>query len=318
MRTRRVSELSSNRLLINNRYLGHGKNSKGIIGLCGQVKISNFDDSPLSGTVESSNPLLFLRPTTLSGELTTVTYWLPPVAFPHPAGHLTITTKEFTETLPVRSLFPKSRTELMSDRRVILYLLLPGLIAFAYFAFVYLFTTRGIDAEAALLFPDTYAAAMSGQVEGDFRSHGLGLYRLKVMPAAESLQMIWAGVIFFVPLIASKFFYYLSSRRRRKYAGLLVVAQLLPTVLLLLTWSAQVHTLPLYFHQDFSPLDLRGFLAWGVPWNVAIALYLFLSVFGVWDEKLKSSEVRGALPVFLTVLYLVVMFITIYGRSWVT
>jgi hypothetical protein len=307
---------NKNRLVVKNKYLGYGKNSQGVLGLCGQLKISYFRDKELVGRLESSNPLLFLSSSRLSGQKSTVTYWLPPVAFPHPAGHIGIQTPLGSKTLPLHTLFPKSRTDLMLNRSVILCLFLPALVGFLYFALVYVLTANTIDIEAQQTFPRLYRAAMSGIDTGDFRAQGLGLYRLRVVPAAESLQMIWAAVLFLAPLAASKFFYYLSHRRKRRFGGLLAAAQLMPTLLLLMTWSFQDLVFPLYSHRDFAPLDLQGFLLWSVVMNILVAAYLFLSVFGVWDRKIKQPEVRFLLPIVLTAIYLATMFVIIFGRSW--
>ena len=305
-----------NRLMVRNKYLGYGKNSEGVMGLCGQLTISYFRDRELVGSLESSNPLLFISPKSLSGLSKTVTYWLPPVAFPHPAGHLTIRTPEESKTLSLHSLFPRSRTDFMGDRKVSFFLLLPALSVISYFAFVYFLTVEGIDEEALRLFPETYRAALLGTDTVGFRSGGLGLYQLRIVPAAESLQMIWAAVILLGPLLSSKFFYFLSRARRRQFSGVLAAALLLPTIFLLVAWNFQGEVFPLYDHPDFLPLDLKGFLYWSVPMNLAIAAYLFLSVFGVWDKKVKPAEVRFFLPLVLTFAYLVVMFFVIYGRSW--
>lgn len=305
-----------NRLMVRNKYLGYGKNSEGVMGLCGQLTISYFRDRELVGRLESSNPLLFISPQSLSGLSSKVTYWLPPVAFPHPAGHLTIRTPEESKVLTLHSLFPRSRTDFMGDRKVIFFLLLPALVAILYFAFVYFLTVLGIDEEALSLFPETYQAALLGTDTVGFRSGGLGLYQLRIVPAAESLQMIWAAVILVGPLLSSKFFYFLSRARRRQFSGVLAAALLLPTACLLVAWNFQGEVFPLYSHPDFAPLDLRGFLLWSVPMNLAIAVYLFLSVFGVWDKRVKPAELRFFLPFILTLLYLVVMFFVIYGRSW--
>ena len=305
-----------NQLIVKNKYLGYGKNSEGVIGLCGQITISYFEEKELVGRIESSNPLLFTLPNRLSGNTTTVTYWLPPIAFPHPAGHLSIRTPEETKTLALHALFPKSRTDYLRDRQVILVLLSPALLGFLYFGFVYFVTAKGLDREAAQLFPELYGAALEGLDSVDFRSQGLGLYRLRIVPASESLQMIWAGVLLLAPLISSKFFIYLSSSRRRRFSGLLALVLLLPSLCLLLTWGGQGSVYPLYDHQDFAPLDLRGFLTWGIPVNVLVAGYLFLSAIGFWDRKIPSREFRMALPFVLTILYLVGMFFLIYGRSW--
>ena len=305
-----------NRLVVKNKYLGYGKNSQGVLGLCGQLRVSYFNENEISGKLESSNPLLFLSTKKLSGKNATITYWLPPVAFPHPAGHLSIETPLETKNLSLHTLFPKSRTDLMRDRTVLLCLLLPAILGFLYFALVFAITTHGIDLEAQQTFPELYRAALSGIDTGDFRAQGLGLYRLRVIPAAESMQMIWAAVIFLAPLISSKFFYHLSHSRKRRFGGLLAAAQLLPTILLLLTWSFQDMVFPLYSHQDFAPLDLRSFLPWSVVMNLFVSIYLFLSVFGFWDRKIKQSEVRFVLPLILSGLYFLTMFVIIYGRSW--
>jgi hypothetical protein len=307
---------SKNRLVVKNKYLGYGKNSQGVMGLCGQLKISYFKTDQLVGRLESSNPLLFLSSNRLSGKSSTITYWLPPVAFPHPAGHIDIRTPIESRTLSLNTLFPKSRTDLMRDRTVVLGLFMPALIGFLYFALVYIMTAHTIDLEAQQTFPRIYREAMAGLDTGDFRSQGLGLYRLRVVPASESLQMIWAAVVFLAPLLTSKFFYYLSRPRKRKFGGLLAAAQLAPTILLLLTWSYQDLVFPLYSHQDFAPLDLRGYLLWSVVMNILVAAYLFLSVFKVWDRKIKRPDIRFLLPLVLTGLYLLTMFIIIYGISW--
>ena len=128
--------------------------------------------------------------------------------------------------------------------------------------------------------------------------------------------MIWAAIIFLCPLLSTKFFRYLSQSRQKTFAGVLAAAQLLPTLFLLTTWNFQGRFLPLYDHKDFAPLDLKGILTWSIPANILIAVYLFLSVFGVWDRKVKPSELRVALPVVLTLSYLATMFLVIYGRSW--
>lgn len=305
-----------NQLIVKNRYLGYGKNSEGILGLCGQLQISYFNQEELIGRLESSNPLLFLLPSRLSGNQCTVTYWLPPIAFPHPAGQLTIRTPLDTKVMSLNSLFPKSRTDYLRDRHVLLFLAAPALLGFLYFGFVYGVTVHGIDQEAQSLFPDLYEAALEGVGTVDFRGGGLGLYRLKVVPASESLQMIWATILWLAPLASAKFFHFLSRHRRRRFGGFLACSLLLPTLLLLLTWNFQDRILPLYDHKDFAPLDLRGFLNWGIPTNVSVAIYLFLSEFGVWDRVIKQREIRIALPMILTLLYIFVMFVVIYGRSW--
>ena len=305
-----------NQLIVRNKFLGYGKNTEGVVGLCGQLRISYFEEAPLVGRLESSNPLLFLLPSRLSGTSTTVTYWLPPVAFPHPAGHISIKTRSETKTLALHTLFPKSRTDYLRDRHVVLALLAPAIVGFLYFAFVFFMTASSIDQEARSLFPDLYNAALSGVRSVDFRSGGLGLYRLKVVPAAESLQMIWAGILLLAPLASSKFFHYLSRSRKRLFGGTLAAALLAPSIFLLIGWNFQEQVLPLFEHKDFAPLDLKGFLAWGLPTNVAVAAYLFLSNFGVWDRVLKSREARLLLPIILTGLYLLAMFFFIYGRSW--
>ena len=303
-------------LVVRNKYLGYGKNSEGVVGLCGQLKVRRSDNEELIGMVESSNPLLFFRPVRLSGFRATVTYWLPPVAFPHPAGAITLRTSDEARSLPLHTLFPRSRTDFFTDKQVVGSLLAPALMGILYFGLVYWFTVTGIDHEAFQLFPELYEAALNGSQEVDFRSGGLGLYRLKIVPASESLQMIWAAIIFLCPLLSTKFFRYLSQSRQKTFAGVLAAAQLLPTLFLLTTWNFQGRFLPLYDHKDFAPLDLKGILTWSIPANILIAVYLFLSVFGVWDRKVKPSELRVALPVVLTLLYLATMFLVIYGRSW--
>jgi hypothetical protein len=305
-------------LVVRNKFLGYGKNSEGVVGLCGQLRVSYFEEKELVGRLESSNPLLFFQPDRLSGSKATVTYWLPPVAFPHPAGQLTIQTPHESKILTLHSLFPKSRTDYMSDGKVLMCLLAPALIGILYFGFVYLSTVHGIDQEAQSLFPELYEMAMDGVDTVDFRAGGLGLYRLKVVPAAESLQMIWAAVLLLAPLAAGKFFYYLSKPRQRRFGGALAAALLLPTFCLLLTWNYQGTFLPLYDHKDFAPLDLRSILTWSIPANIAVASYLFLSVYGVWDRFVKPREVRIALPFLLTAVYFFVMFLLIFGRSWVS
>ena len=305
-----------NQLIVRNKFLGYGKNTEGVVGLCGQLKISYFDDKDLVGRLESSNPLLFISPSRLSGRKATITYWLPPLAFPHPAGHLSIRTPGETKMLALHSLFPRSRTDYMSEPKVVALLFAPAVLGCLYFGFVYVLTVTGVDREAQSLFPVLYEAALEGVDTVDFRSGGLGLYRLKVVPASESLQMIWAAVLFFAPLLTSKFFHYLSKARQRRLGGFLAAAQLLPTLCLLIAWNFQDRFLPLFDHKDFAPLDLREFLYWGVPANIGIGVYLFLSVYGVWDKIIKPREVRVALPFLLTLVYLALMFFIIYGRSW--
>lgn len=305
-----------NQVIVRNKFLGYGKNTEGVMGLCGQLKLSFFNEEEMVGRLESSNPLLFLFPNRLSGKSTTVTYWLPPVAFPHPSGHLTIRTAFETKQLSLHSLFPKSRTDLMRARQVVMCLLAPALLGFLYFGFVYLVTVHGIDRETRELFPELYKAAVAGVDGVDFKAHGLGLYQLKVIPASESLQMIWAGIIFWAPLLTNKFFRYVSKSRQRRLAGTYAAALLMPMALMLATWTFQDSFFPLHGHPDFSPLDLRQFLVWSIPMNIIGGIYLFLSSFRVIDKKIKPDELRIALPVILSVLYLVIMFFVIYGRSW--
>lgn len=307
-----------NQLVIKNKFLGYGKNREGVIGLCGQLKISLFHPEELRGKLESSNPLLFLSPVQLSGTSTTVTYWLPPVAFPHPAGQLYIRESRDSKTLVLHSLFPKSRTDYLRGRQVLTALFAPPVLGCLYFFLVYYITVHGIDREAQELFPELYEAALEGVKSVDFRTGGLGLYRLKVIPASESLQMIWAGVLFLGPLLSGKFFHYLSRSRKRRLGGPLAGALLMPSILLLTAWNFQSSVLPLHDHKDFAPLALQGLLQWSLPLNVFMAIYLFLSNFGYWDRWIRPREVRLAMPVVLTLVYLVVTFLLIYGRSWMS
>lgn len=240
------------------------------------------------------------------------------MAFPHPAGQLVIRTNQDTKTLALHTLFPKSRTDFMGARQVLSALFAPSVLGFLYFCFVYAFTVHGIDVETRTLFPDLYRAALDGLQNVDFRTGGLGLFRLKVVPASESLQMIWACVLFLAPLITSKFFHYLSRSRKRRLGGVLAAAFLMPSMLLLVVSNLQGHALPLYAQKDFAPLDLWRFLDWSVPLNVVLAVYLFLSNFGYWDRWVKTREIRLAMPFVLTGVYLLTMFVLIYGRSWLS
>lgn len=305
-------------LIVKKKYLGYGKNSDGVMGYCGQLTLSRFDDAPVSARLECSNPLLFLSPTSPSGKAPVVTYWMPPAAFPQPGGHLTIATNEQNKVLSVVSLFPQSRTDFLSASQVLLLLLTPSTLGLLYFCFVYLLSASNIIAQVKEIFPDAYTAAMAGSLTADFRSQGVGLYQLEVVPASESLQLIWAGLIWLCPLIATKFFRHLSRARQRELGAALAGALVLPSMGLLLMWNIQKVSFPLFGHPDFAPLDLRYFLPWSVPLNLAIAAYLFLSVHGVWDRRIRSGELRFLLPVVLALGYAAVAFLLIFGRSWLT
>lgn len=305
-----------NQLIVKKKYLGYGKNHDGVMGYCGQLTLSRFDDQALSARLESSNPLLFLTPTTLAGKKPVVTYWMPPAAFPQPSGHLSIKTSEHSKVLAVGSLFPQSRTDFLKNRQVVLLLLAPSLLGLLYFTFVYLLSASNIVEQVKAIFPDAYAAATAGSVAADFRSQGVGLYQLEVVPASESLQLIWAALIWLCPLIATKFFRHLSRSRQRSYGAVLAASLVLPTMGLFAIWKAQKAIFPIFSHPDFAPLDLRGFFPWSLPLNLMVAGYLFLSVHGVWDRKVASGELRLALPVALSAVYLLVCFLLIFGRSW--
>ncbi len=309
---------AKSQLVLKKKYLGYGKNSDGVMGYCGQLTLSRFDDKPLEASLESSNPLLFLSTTTARGASATVTYWMPPAAFPQPGGHLTVETPQHKKILSVSSLFPQSRTDFLRDRYVVALLLAPATLGLLYFGFVYLYSSYGIVSQVRELFPQAYAAALTGQGVAHFRAEGVGLYQLEVVPASESLQLIWATVIWFAPLASTKFFRHLSRARRRGFGGLLAGALVLPSVGLLFTWNLQRRLFPILEHPDFAPLDLRGFLPWGLPLNLVIATYLFLSVHGVWDRKLGTRELRFLLPVILSLAYLVICFLLIFGRSWLS
>ena len=305
-------------IIIKKKYLGYGKNSDGVMGYCGQMTLSRFDDAVISARLECSNPLLFLSPTTATGKAPVVTYWMPPAAFPQPGGHLTINTSEQNKVLSVVSLFPQSRTDFLSASQVLLLMYAPSILGLLYFTFVYLLSASGIVAQVKEVFPEAYAAALAGSMTADFRAQGVGLYQLEVVPASESLQLIWAGLIWLCPLIATKFFRHLSRSRQRELGAALAGALVLPSIGLLLIWNAQKVSFPLFAHADFAPLDLRYFLPWGVPLNLAVTTYLFLSVHGVWDRRVRSGELRFLLPVVMTLLYAAITFVLIFGRSWLT
>ena len=40
-----------NRLVVKNKYLGYGKNSQGVLGLCGQLKVSYFNENEISASL---------------------------------------------------------------------------------------------------------------------------------------------------------------------------------------------------------------------------------------------------------------------------
>jgi hypothetical protein len=303
-------------LIVKKKYLGYGKNSDGVMGYCGQLTLSRFDDLALNVRLECSNPLLFLSPTSANGKSPVVTYWMPPAAFPQPGGHLTISTPEQNKVLSVGALFPQSRTDFLNRGQVLLLLMAPSVLGLLYFVFVYLLSASAIVTQVKEAFPEAYAAAVAGSTAVDFRSQGVGLYQLEVVPAAESLQLIWAALIWLCPLISCKFFRHLSRSRQRGLGAALACALVLPSLGLFLVWHAQKSVFPLFDHLDFAPLDLRHFLAWSVPLNVLVGSYLFLSVHGLWDRWFTSRELRFGLPVALAGVYLVVAFLLIFGRSW--
>ena len=308
---------AKSQLVLKKKYLGYGKNSDGVMGYCGQLTLSRFDDKTLNATLESSNPLLFLSTSSVNAAATVVTYWMPPAAFPQPGGHLVVESPEGKKVLSVSSLFPQSRTDFLQGRQVALLLLAPALLGLVYFGFVYLYSSYGILSQVKEMFPEQYAAALSGQGEANFRAEGVGLYQLEVVPASESLQLIVATMIWLAPLASTKFFRHLSRSRKRAFGGLLASALILPSLGMLAAWTLQRRLFPLFEHPDFAPLDLRGFLPWALPLNLAAAAYLFLSVHGVWDRKLRS-ELRFLLPALLSVAYLVICFLLIFGRSWLS
>lgn len=308
---------AKSQLVLKKKYLGYGKNSDGVMGYCGQLTLSRFDDKTLNATLESSNPLLFLSTSSVNAAASVVTYWMPPAAFPQPGGHLVVESPEGKKVLSVSSLFPQSRTDFLQGRQVALLLLAPALLGLVYFGFVYLYSSYGILSQVKEMFPEQYAAALSGQGEANFRAEGVGLYQLEVVPASESLQLIVATMIWLAPLASTKFFRHLSRSRKRAFGGLLASALILPSLGMLAAWTLQRRLFPLFEHPDFAPLDLRGFLPWALPLNLAAAAYLFLSVHGVWDRKLRS-ELRFLLPALLSVAYLVICFLLIFGRSWLS
>lgn len=303
-------------LVVKKKYLGYGKNSDGVMGYCGQLTLSRFDDSPLDARLECSNPLLFLSSSTPAGKAPVVTYWMPPAAFPQPGGHLTINLPDQHKVLSVGSLFPQSRTDFLNGGQVLLLMLAPSILGLLYFTFVYLLSASAIVAQVKEIFPEAYVAALAGSGTADFRSQGVGLYQLEVVPASESLQLIWAALIWICPLLAAKFFRHLSRSRQRGFGAGLAAAMLLPSLGLFAIWNVQKSAFPLFYHPDFSPLDLRDFLPWSVPLNLAVAVYLFLSVHGAWDRLVASRELRFLLPIVLFSLYLVIGFVVIFGRSW--
>lgn len=298
------------------RFLGYGKNSDGVVGLCGQLTVTRGDGQELKGSLETSNPLLFISPTTLKGESCTVTYWMPPVAFPHPSGQLNIKTPSESCSLNIRSLFPASRTDFWSEKKVLAALTAPALIGALYFCFVFWYLGSQVNARVKELFPDNYEAALNGLEPPGFLTRSFGLYHLEVLPSAESLQLIWAATIFFVPLVTAKIFRHLSRQRQQRYSGLLAGCQLLPSGVLIVLWNLQKEQFPLFDHPDLSPMSLASFLDWAIPLNVAVSVYLFLSVFGLWDRWLRMKEVRFALPIVLTGLYALTVLTIIFGRSW--
>lgn len=309
---------AQSQLVLKKKYLGYGKNSEGVMGYCGQLTLSRFDDRPLEAALECSNPLLFLSSTSVRGTRTVVTYWMPPAAFPQPGGHLVVESPEYRKVLSVSSLFPQSRTDFLSARYVAALLLAPAVLGLLYFGFVYLYSCHGIVSQVQQSFPEVYASALSGQGTVHFRAEGVGLYQLEIVPASESLQLIWASLLWLAPLAATKFFRHLSRTRRRAFSTLLATALALPSLGLLLLWSLQRQLFPILEHADFSPLDLRGFLPWGIPLNLIVASYLFLSVHGVWDRKIPSRELRILLPGALSLAYVATCFVLIFGRSWMS
>lgn len=305
----------SRQLIVKKKYLGYGKNTEGVMGYCGQLILSRFDEGSLQASLDCSNPLLFLSSRQVSGTKVVLTYWMPPVAFPQPGGHLTINNEGQKRVLPVTWLFPRSRTDFLSPLQVALLLMAPALLGSLYFCLVFLLSARQVAGATAEVFPEAFAAASAGSLTVGFREEGVGLYQLEVLPTSESLQLIWATVIFLAPLVSAKLFRHLSHRRRRRYGGVLVAGLLCPSVGLLLTWQLQKKLFPFLEHPDFWPLDLRHFFPWALLLNFLVGLYLFLSVHGVWDRKLPT-EVRVVLPWGLTALYAVAVFVLIFGRSW--
>ncbi len=307
---------SQNRLVVKKKYLGYGKNRNGVLGLCGQLTLSWFNEKILDGRLESSNPLLFLSKTHLAGDKCVITYWMPPVAFPNPAGHLAVKTSKETKIISLQSLFPTSRTELLRDHQAAFLLLLPSMLACLYFLVVYVLSLSGLDKRIQKLFPEEYQMVLQGFTDVSFRSGGLGLHQLEVIPTAESLQLVWAALIFIAPLVTTKFFRYFAPYRQRRFGGLLALALLLPSLGLLVLWNLQTKLFPLIYHPDFSPLELSNILQWALPTHLVICIYLFLSAYGVWERWIRSSEIRFTLPLVLSVGYGVLVVWLIFGRSW--
>lgn len=302
-------------LIVKKKYLGYGKNSDGVMGYCGQLTLSRFDDQVLSARLECSNPLLFLSETSSKGKSPVITYWMPPAAFPQPSGHLTIATGDQNKVLQVGTLFPQSRTDFLNKAQVIILLLASSLLGLAYFGFVYALSGLEIVELTRQIFPEAYAAAQAGSSAVSFRAAGVGLYQLEVVPTSESLQLIWAAIVWLCPLISTKFFRHLSRSRQKELGAVLAGGLLLPSIGLLALWHLQKMLFPAFAHPDFAPLDLRSFLGWSIPLNLAVAFYLFLSVHGVWDKKVAPG-LRLLLPLCLFALYGLTVFVLIFGRSW--
>ncbi|MBI3927863.1 MAG: hypothetical protein HY319_20145 [Armatimonadetes bacterium] len=299
-------------------YRGYAKNHEGELGHSGTISLTNLGGGELSGTVTSTNRNIVVLPGAFKGNASQLRYWIHPSEMPQPEGYVVIKTPGEQRRIPLSEIVPRSRLADLSPFRMMLLLLLPGSLGFAYVAAVLFFTVQGVvgSVQQSLRPEELNALVEHGQSVTLSRS-GLGDVDLEILPQAEAGLLVFFLLALLGPLVVAKFFRRFPRYQQKELGWAFVLGMILPTAGFVALSDSSFLYDPVLRHPALSVADFRANLLAFVALNLSASVYLFFSVLGKVDRWIRSPVTRFLLPLGMAAFYAAAVGVLVYGRFWV-
>lgn len=292
-------------------YRGYAKNEEGELGHAGTLTITNAGGGELRGSILSTNPLVQVTPNLFEGNTSQIRYWISPDAMPQPEGFIELRTATEFRRVPLTNFIPASRLSSLSTLQLASLLLLPGLLTLAYLGWVFRLTIGTVERLLRESLRDDFPALLKGAAVTFDRS-GVGVIDLEVIPRVDSVLLMFLALAVLCPLLVAKLFRYYPRFQQRDLGFLFILGMVLPAIGFLALWNTPLLFHPMMLHPELADLNFRHGLPAFLGLNLGASLYLFLSVLGAVDRKVRNPMLRLLLPLVLVALAAALIVFMVY------
>ena len=303
------------RLEVRLEPLGFARNSRGKIGYGGFLWVESNDGDPITGTVTASGGQVDITPPVFEGATTRISYWVHPDDVASSKHYLKVSSEGESRSYGLWRLAPPSRFEQFTRRRMAGFLLLPGLLAVLYSAWILFITERTVEREVRKMLGPYAADFLNAEHPLSLKQAGIGQLDVTFKPQMESAALIFLLAAWTTPVVVARLYSQFPRRDQRPLVLFFVLGCCLPVLFYLALWNSPLTQGVLTVHPELAQIDFRrSFLAFAAI-NVFTTLYVVLSVAGFFHRMLNELG-RFALACLGLLGVALVILLQVYGLSW--